>query len=377
MKKLYSIFSLLALLSVTLLSCNEDIELVGDYKKTAVIYGLLDKADSTHFIKITRAFIGPGDANQIAQIPDSNYFESVTGTVTEYYIGGGKLRTFPLSDTIVTNKDQNGVFYAPEQKLYYFNTPTNAPLRGDCEYVLDLDFNNGAFQVTGRTFIVADLAQTTISGNTQPFRFVNNNNEFISTNIPISRLPSIGGITVTDEMAAHVVNTTLDVEFTEWEGTTPTVRHASWSLGEFETVKGENLTFNAAGATFYNVVKDNCSSNSAITKRTINSITTIITGGSQDLVNYMQVNEPSSSLAQTKPTFTNLTATDGQSVVGIFSSTQTLSVYKPFIDPANSIIRCINKKTTEYLCVGAIMSGMLFCSDHPQDIASGESWVCI
>ena len=35
-------------------SCKEDIELVGDFKETAVIYGLLDQSDSTHIIKINR-----------------------------------------------------------------------------------------------------------------------------------------------------------------------------------------------------------------------------------------------------------------------------------------------------------------------------------
>ncbi|TAF89039.1 MAG: hypothetical protein EAZ48_01940, partial [Flavobacteriia bacterium] len=56
-------------------SCEEDIILDGDFVETAVVYGLLDQADSIHMIKITRAFIGPGSALDIAQIPDSSYFE--------------------------------------------------------------------------------------------------------------------------------------------------------------------------------------------------------------------------------------------------------------------------------------------------------------
>lgn len=365
MKKLFSIFSLLSLMTVVFYACNEDIELVGDYKKTAVVYGLLDKNDTIHYIKITRAFIGNGsNANEIALIPDSNYFASVTGTVKEY--GGGIVgRTFVLRDTIVENKDVNGAFYAPQQKLYYFKTKSSEPLLGDKEYQLDLNINNGAFEISGRTELVSGVSNNNISGVTQPFRFIDNQGEFLTTNVILT---SVGN--------SRIVNTTVNIEFTEWEGTTPTIRNAKWTLGEFECEPNTSMSFTAQGATFYNVIANNCSNNSAVTKRTINSMTTVVTAGAEELAYYMQVNEPSSSLAQTKPTFTNLTATNGQSVVGIFSSRQTLSIYKPFIDPNNQQVRCINTNSTEYLCVGAIMQGYLFCSDHPVDIAQNKPWIC-
>lgn len=115
MKKLL----LLLLATVGILStqsCNEEVELTGDFVETAVVYGLLDPSENVHMIKINRAFIGPGNALEIAQIPDSNYFNSVIGTITEV---GGLNRVWTLQDTIVNNKDQNGVFFAPTQKLYF------------------------------------------------------------------------------------------------------------------------------------------------------------------------------------------------------------------------------------------------------------------
>ena len=50
--------------------------MIGDFKETAVVYGLLDQSDSVHYVKINRAFIGPGNSLEFAQIPDSNYFET-------------------------------------------------------------------------------------------------------------------------------------------------------------------------------------------------------------------------------------------------------------------------------------------------------------
>ena len=90
-------------------SCKEDIELVGSYKETAVIYALLDQSESIHFLKINRAFIGPGNALEIAKNPDSSYFENLEGTITEY-MNDVVTNTWNLKDTLVNNKNTNGIF---------------------------------------------------------------------------------------------------------------------------------------------------------------------------------------------------------------------------------------------------------------------------
>ena len=91
MKKLF--FFLLSIIFVGsfLTSCNEDVDLIGDFQETAVVFSLLDKSDTLHYVKINRAFIGPGNALDIAQIPDSNYFNQIDATITEF-IGGGQTR---------------------------------------------------------------------------------------------------------------------------------------------------------------------------------------------------------------------------------------------------------------------------------------------
>ena len=122
LKKTYFLFFCFFLFN----SCSEKIELIGNFDETAVIYGILDQSDSLHYIKINRAFIGPGNALDIAQIPDSSYFDQVEATVSEW-VNGVQVRSWLLSDTIIDNKESNGVFYAPNQKLYYFKTlPTNS-----------------------------------------------------------------------------------------------------------------------------------------------------------------------------------------------------------------------------------------------------------
>ena len=345
-------------------SCKEEITSNEAFIETAVVYGLLDISNSEHMIKITRAFIGDGvmNSNLIAGNPDSSYFQSVTGTVTEY-INSIPARVFTLSDTTVLNKDEEGIFYAPTQKLYYFTTNAGSPLNGDAEYRLDLDINNGEFQVSAQTVMVNSMAETT-SGKNVPFSFVQSSSSGITIlNRPVS----------VNTGTAYRANCTLEVEFTEFIGSDSTIKSFQWNLGELDVENNSTYEFQAAGQSFYDKIISNVSNNSAITKRNLNGIRFIVTGGSQDLASYILINEPSSSLAQTKPTFTNLEATNGHPVVGVFTSTQTLNNFVPFVGGSN-FVRCISTNSTEYLCTGAQTFDLLFCSQHPGDVL--KTWYC-
>lgn len=137
--------------------------------------------------------------------------------------------------------------------------------------------------------------------------------------------------------------------------------------------------YSAVGRTFYDLVKANVSNDATIDKRTFKAIRVILTGGAEALYNYMSVNSPSSTLAQSKPTFTNLSVSNGKRVVGIFSSRQTVTYYKPFYtSPQQAYIRAIDKKSTRELCTGPITGFLLFCSNHPGDNVVGqeESFSC-
>jgi hypothetical protein len=381
--KSFSIY--LVIIFALLSSCSEDIKLNGDFKETAVVYGLLDHADSLHFIKITRAFIGPGNALEIAQIPDSSYFENVELTVSEY-IGGVFQRTWLLQDTLVANKDVDGVFYAPEQKVYYFKTlPTvtssmgvpgtvqTSPntlltsLKPGATYKMKAVINGGEFEVTGETELVNGLT-TSASSQNFTFKFADDPAEYISTGVGVS---STGN--------SFIVNAQLDVFFDEYSGGTPTSKSFNWQLGENDVQPNTSTTFTALGKSFYDLVKRNATDDASIDKRTFKGISVTITGGAEDLYNYMLVNKPTSSLAQSKPTYTNLAVSNDRRVVGIFSSRQTLKVFKPFyVSSAQAYIRAIDKKSTRELCTGPITGPLFFCSDHPGDnvVNQQESFAC-
>ncbi|MEN9914092.1 MAG: hypothetical protein RL528_834 [Bacteroidota bacterium] len=378
--KKYLCFIFISLGLIVLNSCNEKIKLIGNFVETAVVYGLLDQADSLHYIKINRAFIGPGNALEIAQIADSSYFTNVDATISEY-LNGNLTRSWLLRDTILDNKDPNGVFYAPEQKVYYFKTmptgfngviqtstnPQMTSLNPQAIYKINIVINNGAFSVSGETELVRGITSAAATQNFN-FKFADNPGEYTST-----------GITVSSTGNSYVLNTQLKIAFNEWENNTYSEKSFFWNLGEADVLPSSSKIFTANGETFYDLMKSNCTNTSTITKRTFKGVTIKITGGAEELYNFIAVNKPSSGLAQSKPTYTNLTATNGKRVIGIFSSRQTVEIYHPFyVSPQQAYLRALDKKSTRELCIGSKTGLYLFCSNHPGDnvVNQEESYAC-
>lgn len=355
--KFYIILSLF-FSALFLNSCKEDIELVGEFKETAIVYGILDQADSVHFLKINRAFIGPGNALEFAQIPDSSYFENLEATITEK-VNGQIIRTWDLQDTIVNNKDENGVFYAPTQKLYYFahSMKNNQSLNPDAIYYLEITLNGGTakeFKVNGETALIDGLA----SGQSNPnssFQFLDNQKELKAF-----------GVNVTDVGNAKLVNISLKLNFEEYTANNDTNKISiNWNAGEAEVTGSYSAVIQ--GQRFYELISENITVDENITKRKFKSIQIIITGGSDDLNTYINSNKPSSTLTQSKPNFTNLTTNSDNNVIGVFTSRQTLTVNKLYIISNAPSSSCLDTKSREYLCTGAITGNLLFCSDHNSD----------
>jgi hypothetical protein len=229
---------------------------------------------------------------------------------------------------------------------------------------LHISINGGEFEVDGETEIVSGLS-TSADPQSYRYEFMRDPEGYVQR-----------GISVTTGNA-HVINTTLSVKLLEMiPGVDTSFTTFDWSLGETEVSPNTSKTFSTSGKTFYELVAANVTNNSLITHRRLYSIKITSTGGAEDLYNYMTVNKPSSSLAQNKPTYTNLTVSSGHRVIGVFSSRYTHSSEKFYINPDNSSLRMITQRSVEELCIGPITGLLYFCSNHPQDIATSVSYAC-
>ena len=128
MKKLFTLLFLP--LTVLFYACSTDIDLYAEYEEKPVIYGLLDSYADTNYVKISRVFSVEGDAYQTAQNPDSsNYAGKLDVRIIEY-CNGDSLREIILDTITIHNKEQ-GIFYAPKQKLYYTTEPLHINSKKD------------------------------------------------------------------------------------------------------------------------------------------------------------------------------------------------------------------------------------------------------
>ena len=163
MKKLFLSLSLLASLAF-FNACTTDVDLYADYKDITVIYGLLNATMDTNYVRINRAFSGSNDthinANEVALIADScNYPGKLKAYIVEYKTGYGN-QYLPTGDTLMldtmTIRDkEEGIFYAPYQKVYY--TTDKEKFANNIEnskYKYKLFVFKGNDTITGETGVV-------------------------------------------------------------------------------------------------------------------------------------------------------------------------------------------------------------------------------
>ena len=364
--KFLRIFPFIAtLLLLGFSSCNEDIDYSGDFEETAIVYGLLNQADSIHYIKVTRAFGGSNNSIEVAQIADSSYFKYIDVVVDEV-INNVVTRSWTLDDTLLLNKEE-GVFYSPEQKVYYFKTATANPLVTTATYKLRATINNGEFIVKGETKLIEDMSITNPNINAAfTWGYTAATNVYNNSTVEINPGTS------------QILDSRIKVFFNEYFNGVPVEKSFTWKLGELSgsQIGATSASFYASGKTFFELMRDNVTNDPTITKRELSRIQLIVTGGSEDLNKYILLNKPSSGLAQNKPTFTNLSASDGRRVVGLFSARNTIIQEKPEWKPVLPYYRAIDGASIRELCTGGITGMLLFCSDHPNDILAGESYVC-
>lgn len=128
MKQISAVLFLSGLL--TIYSCSTDFDLNADFVETPVVFALLDASDSTHYIRVNRAFLSDQvDALTLAQDIESIYYgDELTVTVEELNFGS-VVNSYVLEridgDTIGIEKDTTGIFASLPNILYRFSAPLN------------------------------------------------------------------------------------------------------------------------------------------------------------------------------------------------------------------------------------------------------------
>lgn len=372
MKFIFPILSLVILL-LSLSSCKDDFNINGDAEESAVVYALLDPNDQTHFVKVTKAFVTSDSNLETAQIADSSYFNSVQGVVAEYKNGVATGRSWNLTDTLIENKE-SGVFYYPFQKMYMFKTLKEEPLIAEKGYTyqLKLDINNGEFEVFGETEIVRDVKINSFQGTTT-IKFANpftNPDRYLTSRIKINR------------GTGYIYDLRMEVFYSEFTSSTDsTIKSFIWKLGSASVSQDQSnnsdINIDANGETFYKLMAQNIHNNPNVIKRNLKKIDIILTSGSQVLNSYIDINKPSSNITQNKITYTNLEASNGRKVLGIFTSRTTVVLTKEenkMLPGNNQQLSAINEHSMRELCKGQYTGLLNFCS--PSTVYQSKDFYC-
>lgn len=315
MKKIQFFLSFSLLLGL-FASCNSKVDLYADYKDIPVVYGLLDATQDTNFIRINRAFSGsddnPVNANEVSLIADScNYPGKLRAYLLEYknvygnvYTPSGR-DTIKL-DTITLHDKQEGLFYAPDQKVYF----TTGVFKQ----------NTDATRYKYKLFVLID--NDTISSETEmvggeSFRILTNSAAFTST--PNERSQKIKFSRAEN---AVVYDVKMTFHYSEQKGNAPEVnKQVNWKFGsksvdELSSEDG-NYYVTFSENSLFTLLESAIGNDTIGVVRHINPkpMEISIVAGGEELYNYIQVNALSGSFSQTIPDYTNV-----KGGYGVFSS---------------------------------------------------------
>lgn len=286
-------------------ACNSELDVTAPYQENTVVYALLNKDSTIHYLKINKAFLGPGNAFEYAQVPDSTeYTDSQLDAVIEMVKGGQVVNTFQLRDTIWEHDP--GIFAGPYHKLYYFT----ATLDSTATYRLVATAKGN--HITAETPIVGKFTPSP-SILSQPLRMV-----------------TVGGSYANQTMrwttGLNGRRYELSYRF-RWDdviGTDTVPRSFIQALGFAVAGSlngGAQLDVIMGGETFFQTVALRAGDNPAVEKRIFRGVDLRWAVAGPALHDYLQLNNPISGLVEERPTYSNV-----ENGYGIFSSRRFLEV---------------------------------------------------
>lgn len=298
MKLLKPFFSLLILFAI-FSSCSTDVDIYADYEDISIVYGLMDSSDDTTFIKITKAFMGPGNALVIATNPDSSNY-NIKLDVRMKGIQNGVEKQNIVFDTItITNKQAgDSVFYFPEQMVYY------------CTEILNFEYKYNL------TIVKPDGDLSSTTAVVENF-FISSPNRYIN-------FMSDKDIEWYSAENGKRYEVSLVFNYTELlPGETDTLhKFISWQLGMRKSINqdgGEEMYIGYSGDVFYSTLENELEPILNV-KRWTGPVDVIIACASQEFDTYLEVNDGTDNLLSEVPVFTNINGG-----FGLFASRKTIT----------------------------------------------------
>lgn len=306
----YAKYTFLLLSLVILYNCSNDFNLIDDFKNIPIVYGVLSGTEEINYIRVERAFVDEStSAFDIAQIPDSLYYENITVTLQNENTGQEiNLERIDVSDLGIEREP--GVFATDPNILYRFRED-DFPLVEDQIINLTITDGNTEQIITQATTPIVGAYEISEIAPPNPLQFKYDSQFTITWR--------------SDELNAQFYDVFMIIHYEEQNPNDPsqwTEKELFWVLDQkierpFSSGQpSPRVSFNMNGRRFYEFLAQNID-DSITTLRVLTTIDIIVDAGGEELFNFVNVGSANTGITSNQiiNTYTNLT--EG---LGIFSS---------------------------------------------------------
>lgn len=350
--------ALIIFIGIALVSCETDIDANAEYKDIPVVYGLLDPADTTHYIKVNKAF--SGDANALDLAANASNYDYEAGEIDVTVTGNGN--TYSLTRITNIPKDA-GIFDNSTNVLYSFTEPN---INVNATYDLSIVNNSLGKEITAQTTIVEDVRITFPVNNNQSLAFFNGTvatGEYLERSFEVESGGNMGRV------EAKVIFNYLDV-YTLSSGLDSVARSVEMSLGDEIiplSASGADLEWKLKGETFFEKIAAAVPPmTSDLSHRRLDNVSLEFVIAGTELNTFMAVSAPSNTVNQDKPNYTNIT-----NGIGIFSSRGTTYWYSSIVPLAQNKVN-LTPNTVKYLATHSSLFDRGFCEGYFNPSAPGN-----
>ena len=305
--------------AILFFSCSNELDVLDTYKEIPIIYGAINPSQKINYIRLQRGYLGAGNALVMAQQPDSIYYDtSIVDLQLISLKSGIDFKSYQLTPVIDAFKEE-GLFTDASHILYKLVMKDQ---NGDTLNLLSgidykLKFRNKA---TG-------LIDTAVTKIIEPLIVQNFGT---STTFPKINLAAKDPykIRLFSSKYAKVYGMIFRFKYFEQNNatqirTTKTVDYYLTNVTSRTTTSIQDIEFPLDGQTIFRFLGSNIKVDPTVT-RSVVGCDFILTAGTQDFYDYIQVNQPSNTVNYI-PEFSNLSEGKGLFTCRINSSVTNVS----------------------------------------------------
>ena len=312
MKKLL-IPAMAALLSLS--ACSEDFEVSAPYKNITVVYGLLNPADTAHYIRIQKAFLDEHkNAADMAKTPDSSFYADLDVKVEEVSNSSGAVVSTILPSRVDLNLEgypkEPGAFFTAPSYAWKFKRNLNPAY----SYRLLVTNRQTGELISARTAIIANdpfnFRVPSFDQQSYTLAFANPlpNTPF---RLNINRLPDSAAYFEGIIRFHYVDKNTITNQQTD--------RSVDWNFATVNRTSGSNfINLDVTTGSFFQFLASTMGIAPANTERYMDSVDMFVWAGTQELQQYRTVNQAQGGLTadQIRPFYTNI---QGANALGLLA----------------------------------------------------------